>query len=178
MSDFVKMEEGKCYFVTFTVVGWLDVFTRSDYSDILVNSIKYCQQNKGLEIYAYCIMPSHVHMIASTPGKLGAVLRDLKKFTSKAIVKEIENNPKESKRELYLKCFSEEAKRSKRHKFYCFWQDTNHPMELYSDKFYNQKEGYIHRNPVEEGLVARPEYYRLSSACDESPIKVLSWFGF
>ena len=178
MSEFLKMEEGKCYFITFSVVNWLDVFARLEYSDILVNSIQYCQQHKGLEIYAYCIMPSHVHMIASTPNKLGAILRDLKKFTSKEIVNAIENNPREGKRELFLGCFRNEAMTSNRYKNYCFWQDTNYPVELYSDKFYQQKEMYIHSNPVKEGLVARPDQYRLSSACEDSPIKVLSWFGF
>ncbi len=178
MSEFLKMEEGKCYFITFTVVKWLDVFVRLEYSDILVNSIQFCQQQKGLEIYAYCIMPSHVHMIASTSYKLGAILRDLKKYTSKAIVTAIENNPRESKRELFLTCFRNEAMYSRRHKNFCFWRETNHPVELYSDKFYAQKETYIHKNPVALGLVARPEHYRLSSASEDSPIKVLSWNGF
>lgn len=175
MSEFLKMEEGKCYFLTFTVTDWLDVFLREEYVNILVDSLKYCQLNKGLEIYAYCIMPSHVHMIASTPGLLGEVLRDMKKHTSKAIVKAIEENPMESKRELFLGCFRKAADKSKRHKEYCFWQDTNHPILLYSDKFIIQKENYIHMNPVEAGMVSRPEYYRLSSASDESPIKILPW---
>jgi REP element-mobilizing transposase RayT len=178
MSEFLKMEDGKCYFVTFTVVDWLDVFAKLEYSDILVNGIQYCQKHKGLEIYAYCIMPSHIHMIASTRLKLGDILRYLKKYTSKAIVKAIEDNPRESKRELFLACFRKAAMNSNRHKHYCFWRDTNHPVEIYSDKFYRQKEMYIHMNPVEEGLVSKPEHYRLSSASDESPIKILSWYGF
>jgi putative transposase len=178
MSEFLKMEEGKCYFITFTVVDWLDVFARLEYSDILVNSIQYCQKYKGLEVYAYCIMPSHVHMIASTTYKLGEILRDLKKYTSKSIVKAIENNPRESKRELYLASFKKAALMSKRHTHYCFWRETNHPEELYSDKFYRQKEMYIHMNPVEEGLVSKPENYRLSSASEDSPIHTMSWFGF
>jgi len=67
---------------------------------------------------------------------------------------------------------------SSRHKHYCFWRDTNPPEELYSDKFYRQKEMYIHMNPVEEGIVSKPEHYRLSLVSDESAIKVLSWYGF
>lgn len=175
MSEFLKMEEGKCYFVTLTVTDWLDVFLKEDYASILIDSIKYCQQNKGLELYSYCIMPSHVHMIASTKDMLGDILRDMKKYTSKAIVKAIEENPQESKKELFLSRFKQAADASKRHKAYCFWQDTNHPILLYSDKFILQKERYIHMNPVEAGIVSKPEYYRLSSASDESPIKVLQW---
>ena len=51
------------HFVTFTVVYWLDVFIRPQYRDIFLDSIRYCQKYKGLEVYAYCIMSSHIHMI-------------------------------------------------------------------------------------------------------------------
>lgn len=175
MSEFLKMEEGKCYFLTMTVTDWLDVFLRKEYVNILLDSIRYCQQHKGLEIYAYCIMPSHIHMIASAEGRLGEILRDMKKFTSKAITKAIEENPRESKRQLFLECFTKAADKSRRHKNYCFWRETNHPVLLYSDKFIMQKERYIHMNPVKAGMVSRPEYYRLSSASDESPLKILPW---
>jgi REP element-mobilizing transposase RayT len=51
------------YFVSFAVVYWLDVFTRNEYKDILVENLKYCQENKGMEIIAWCIMTNHVHLI-------------------------------------------------------------------------------------------------------------------
>lgn len=176
MSEYLKIEDGKCYFITFTVIDWLDVFLREEYANILIDSIKYCQKNKGLEIYAYCIMPSHVHMIASAnEGNLGTILRDMKRHTAKAIVKAIEENPTESKRELFIEHFYGAGEISNRHKNFQFWQETNHPVELYSDKFIIQKENYIHMNPVEMGLVSRPEYYRYSSASDESPIKIIAW---
>lgn len=38
------------YFVSFAVVEWLDVFTRNDYKDILLQSLSYCQKEKGVEI--------------------------------------------------------------------------------------------------------------------------------
>ena len=44
------------YFVSFAVVEWIDVFTRNEYKDILLDSLRYCQQEKGMEIYAWCIM--------------------------------------------------------------------------------------------------------------------------
>jgi putative transposase len=176
MSEYLKIETGKSYFITFTVVDWLDVFLREEYANILIESIKYCQKEKGLEVYAYCIMPNHVHMIASAgEGNLSDVLRDMKGHTSKRIVKAIAENRRESKRELFLERFRNAADQSKRHKHYCFWRETNHPVELYSDKFIMQKENYIHMNPVKMGLVSRPEHYRLSSASEESPIKIIRW---
>ncbi len=174
MSEYLKTEEGKTYFVTFAVVDWIDVFTREAYVDILLNSIKYCQKEKGLLLYAYCILPSHVHMIAGAEkGTLGELLRDMKGFTSRSILSEIKSNLRESRREWLLEAFKKAASQSGQKQAYQFWQHTNHPEELFSTKFIEQKERYIHMNPVEMGLVSWPEHYRLSSASKESPLKVL-----
>ena len=80
------------HFVTFTTILWLDVFIRAEYRDIFLDSIRYCQKNKGLEVYAYCIMSSHVHMIIARhgPQQLEHVIRDIKKFTSFKIIEAIE----------------------------------------------------------------------------------------
>ena len=172
MSEFLKIEEGKTYFITFTAVDWLDVFIRDEYISILIDSIRYCQQHKGLLLYAYCIMPSHVHMIAGAKeNRLGDLLRDMKGFTARKLLKEIKENIRESKREILLASFSKAGKKVGQEMQ--FWQHENYPIELYSDKFISQKENYIHQNPVEMGLVSRPEYYRLSSASEDSPLKVL-----
>jgi putative transposase len=53
------------YFVSFAVVAWVDVFTRKEYRDIVIESLQYCQREQGLEIYAWCIMSNHVHLIIS-----------------------------------------------------------------------------------------------------------------
>ena len=44
------------YFVSFSVVGWIDVFIRPIYKHILLESLKYCQKEKGLVIYAWIII--------------------------------------------------------------------------------------------------------------------------
>ncbi len=54
------------YFVTFTAINWVDIFIRESYRQIFIDSVKYCQQNKGLVVGAYVIMTSHVHMIIGT----------------------------------------------------------------------------------------------------------------
>ena len=46
----------EAYFITITVVDWIDIFTRLSQKKVIIDSLKYCQQNKGLEIYAYVIM--------------------------------------------------------------------------------------------------------------------------
>jgi putative transposase len=172
MSEYLKMEEGKPYFITFTIVDWIDLFTRPCYVNILLDSIKYCQQQKGLEVYAYVIMHSHVHMIAACEGKLSNILRDMKEHTSKMIIQEIYENPQESRREWLLEKFRIQDNAEK--KKYRVWQAGNHPEELYSDRFIAQKERYIHMNPVEAGFVTKPEFYTWCSASEDSPIRVLS----
>jgi REP element-mobilizing transposase RayT len=149
------------YFVTFAVQGWVDVFTRNAYKDILIDNLANCQKEKGLEIFAWCIMSNHVHLIAKAEGNysLSDILRDFKKFTSKAIFKAISENYSESRREVLLKHFATpEGIR--------FWRSDNNPVELWSNAVITQKLNYIHQNPVEEGLVYRAEDYVYSSAVD------------
>lgn len=148
------------YFVTFTVQGWVDVFTRNEYKNILIENLTYCQKNKGLEIFAYCFMSNHIHLIvrAKEGYSLSDILRDFKKFTSKTILNSIKENPQESRKEWLLQQFKSDKGNN-------FWQTESNPIELWSNKVIEQKLNYIHNNPVEEGLVFRPEDYLYSSAC-------------
>lgn len=106
MSEFLKIEEGKNYFITMTIVDWVDLFTRECYVNILIDSIKYYQKHKGLEVYSYVIMPSHAHFIVGSQGNLSNVLRVLKEHTSKQIIAEIIENNQESRHEWLLDKFS------------------------------------------------------------------------
>ncbi len=51
------------YFVSFATVNWIDIFTRQVYFDVLADSVSYCRKEKGMELYCYCFMPSHIHFI-------------------------------------------------------------------------------------------------------------------
>ena len=78
--------------------GWLDVFTRNEYKDLVLESLEFCQKNKGMEIHAWCIMTNHVHLIFRSieNQKPELLLGDFKRFTSRSVVKAIQENPKES----------------------------------------------------------------------------------
>jgi len=95
------------YFISFAVVGWLDVFIQNEYKEIFLESLRFCQKNKGLEIHAWCIMSSHVHLVfrSINEQKPELLIGDLKRFTSKAIVQAIKENPKESRKEFLLDFF-------------------------------------------------------------------------
>lgn len=160
----IRNEQG-VYFVTFAVVEWVDVFTRKDYCSILLDSLSYCQREKGLELRAWCIMSNHVHLIFSAKNdNPSEILRDYKKYTSKQIIKAITENPSESRREWMLEIFSKAGRNNSHNKNYQFWRQDNQPKELFSSLFIHQKLTYIHNNPVEAGLVENAEDYIYSSA--------------
>jgi len=157
-------DQSKAYYLTFTVVGWIDIFSRKIYKDIIIDSLKYCQQNKALNIFAYVIMTNHLHLLINCDEKnLSDIIRDFKKFTSKKIIATIKTE-KESRREWMLNLFSFEATKHSRNKNFQFWIQESHPVEIYSNKFITQKVNYIHNNPVKAGIVEKPEEYLYSSA--------------
>ncbi|MEM9327348.1 MAG: transposase [Bacteroidota bacterium] len=155
------------YFVSFATIYWMDVFVRDDYFYEMVQSLNFCRKNKGMEIFAWCIMPSHVHLVfRAANGNPGDLLRDLKTFTSKKLQSLIENNPKESRKEWLLEKMSRAGARNSNVKKKQFWQQNNHPIELWTPAVIDQKVDYVHENPVVAGFVLEPAHWKYSSAID------------
>ena len=153
------------YFVSFATVNWIEVFTRQLYFDVLAESITYCRAKKGMELYAYCFMPSHVHLLfRSSNEKPTELLRGFKKHTAKKILEAIQNNPQESRKELLLWLFERAGKKKANVSKYQFWQHHNQPIELWSEKVIKQKIDYIHNNPIELGFVTNSIDWKYSSA--------------
>ncbi len=156
-------DETALYYLTFATIGWVDIFTRKRYKDIVVDSLQYCQKEKGLEIYSWVLMSNHIHLIvkAKQGYQLSAIIRDFKRHTSKRIVFSIENEP-ESRREWLLPLLQKAGKvKGQNHQL---WRNDNHPIELYSNDVIEQKVDYIHNNPVKNGVVDKAEDYVYSSA--------------
>ncbi|MCB0763289.1 MAG: transposase [Flavobacteriales bacterium] len=151
-------------YITYATVGWVDLLTRPAYKDIVLESLRHCQREKGLDLFAWCIMSNHVHLIARAKPdvRLQDILRDHKKFTSKALLKAVEENPQESRREWLLSHFQKADGGNQ------VWQHDLHPIWLRRPDVIQQKLRYIHRNPVEEGLVEEPHHHMYSSARDEA----------
>jgi REP element-mobilizing transposase RayT len=130
-----------------------------------LNSLNHCRENKGLIIYGYVIMSNHVHLlIQAKEENLSDILRDFKKFTSQTIIRTLEENKNESRRNRMLWLFKETDENKK--VSYQFWQPDNHPELCYQLNFMWQKLEYIHNNPVKAGLVYKAEEYVFSSAAD------------
>jgi len=160
-------DQGAMHFVTFTVVNWIDVFIRDEYKEVIIDSLKYCQKEKGLKIHAYCIMTSHVHLILSVEEglSLSDVIRDLKSYTSRQMKIAISKNPSESRREWIMWMLERAGKKNKRNGNFQFWQQHNHPIELSGDMI-DQRLDYIHNNPLEAGFVDDPTAWVWSSCAD------------
>jgi putative transposase len=159
---------GEVYFVTDTVVDWVDIFSRPCYRHIIIESLQHCQKQKGLIIYAWVLMTNHMHMIVGSSGinKVSDIMRDFKKFTSKEILHVLQMDGTESRREWMLNRFEYAGKNDKRIKNFRFWQEGNNAQDLYLNDYFNQKLNYIHQNPVKAEIVNRAEDYRYNSAID------------
>lgn len=175
MSEPRKANTDHAYFMTFTIVGWVDLFTRQACCEIIADSLKYCQENKELEIYEYVIMPSHMHMIARrTAGQMSDFIRDFKSFTAKRIIEFVESDCRESRKDWLLHLFRYHAKFKKQNKEFSVWQKSSYPVELLTNYIFDQKVNYIHMNPVTAGIVTEPQSYVYSSANPESPVKCIT----
>jgi REP element-mobilizing transposase RayT len=162
------------YFVSFAAVYWIDVFVRDGYCQTIVESLDYCRKNKGLEIYSWVLMSSHIHLIIRAKEQNpDIVLGRFKEFTSKKIVNQIKENPQESRKEWLLWMFERAGAKSSNVSKYQFWQHHNKPIELWSPEIIDQKVEYIHNNPVIAGFVEEPWHWRYSSAVDYSGNKGL-----
>ena len=158
-------EKYGAYFVSFATVNWIDVFTRDDYFSQMTASLDYCRIEKGMEIYGFCIMPSHIHLIfRSSLGNPSGLMRDFKGYTSKKLLKVIEENPQESRKEWLLWMFERAGLKNSNVKQRQFWQQHNQPIEIWSLKVFEQKLNYIHQNPVESGFVTDAIDWKYSSA--------------
>lgn len=157
-------DQSKAHFLTATVIDWIDIFSRQNYRDCIINSLTYCVKNKGMIVYGYVIMTNHIHLIIqSEPGELSDLLRDFKKFTATKII-ELLQQKTESRREWILERLAKATNSHSRNKNYQVWRYGNHAEEIYSEKFLWSKLNYIHLNPVRAGLVNRASDYRYSSA--------------
>jgi REP element-mobilizing transposase RayT len=166
-------DQSAAYFLTFQVVFWIDLFTRPVYRDVVIESLKYCQNEKGLEIFAFVIMSNHIHLVAkSNTNDLSGTIRDFKKYTSKKIVELIDLNF-DSRREWMLRLFRHAAQRQNKDGKFQVWTHENHAIEIYSNSLIQSKVEYIHNNPVRAGIVRRaktintpaPEIMRNKKVC-------------
>jgi REP element-mobilizing transposase RayT len=146
-----KFENTEIYFVTFTVIDWMPIFTNKIYFDILIENLKIYSEKYNASIMGYVIMTNHIHLLIKSKDTI-KFIQNFKSFTTRELLKHINDE-----RKPYLV-------NSKVFSYQKIWQRTNMPILIYSDRFFNQKLNYIHNNPVEKGYVEAPEDWIYSSA--------------
>jgi putative transposase len=163
-KNFKSTEPGIPYFVTFTVVEWLNVFTKPEYLKILWDSLQYCRKKKGMKLYGFVFMTNHLHLIISADDnkvKLWEIIRDFKKFTAQKIIQMMQ---KEENRRWILDVMKAAGAKNNANTQYQFWIQDDGAEEIQSDKFFLQKLKYIHQNPVRAEIVTDARDYAWSSA--------------
>ncbi len=160
-------DSSKLYFISFAVVYWIDLFIRKEYKDIVLESWRYCQNQKDLDIYGWCIMTSHIHMIIGSRGRpLDKIVGEMKSYTSRNLRRAIMENIQESRKEWLLDMMQCAGSKNNNNKDWQLWQQHNKPIEILNGDMFYQKLNYIHKNPVETGIVEKEEEYLYSSARD------------
>ena len=149
------------YFCTDVMVGWQYVFTSPEFFGSIIDSLSYCQINKGLHLHAYVIMPNHLHMIMSAEARNPSdIMRDFKRYTSQ----QISDLLAQTSNHRLPHYFSSVARREGRGNTFRIWQSGSHPILIDNGDFLDQKLEYIHDNPVRKGYVEKPEHWKYSSA--------------
>ena len=153
------------YFVSFAVIQWIDLFIRDEYRSIIIDSLKFCQLNKDMDLYAWVLMTSHMHMILGSRGlPLPNIMQDFKRHTSEKLHQEIVRHPRESRKKWMLGMMEQAGRENSNNINFQCWQQDNHPISLITPFVTFQKLGYLHYNPVAGGFVEKPEDWLYSSA--------------
>jgi len=153
-------EATELYFITFTIVEWIPMFTNKGYCNIMIDNLKFYRREQGLKIHYYVIMDNHLHLIVSSNNNVSRIIKNLKSYTAKEIIKKL----KSDRRKWILSLLKYYKKKGKRDSEYQVWQEGSHPQIVNNYEMLNQKINYIHFNPVKRGLVSEPEHWIYSSA--------------
>lgn len=147
------------HFMTWTIVGWIPVFTRREAVEIIFDSWRYLQLNCQFQLFGYVILENHLHLIASAPS-LSKVVKDSKSFTARQIIDLLDRRAAT----VLLKQLRFEKLAHKVQSDYQVWQEGSHPEQIQNDEMMWQKLEYMHNNPLERGYVDDPLHWRYSSA--------------
>lgn len=163
------IEQDACYYLKFNVVDCIDIFIRPVYKQIIVESLNYFIEKKGLTVYAWCLMTNHLHLMAQAKKGYGLsiIAHEYKKFTTKIILEDIVVEP-EVRRNWMMKKFEEASTSLKLLDKFQVWQTSISPLhiDLKRADMLEEQLDHIHNNPVRDRIVLAPEDYLHSSAKD------------
>jgi REP element-mobilizing transposase RayT len=175
-EDHIILEQQGCSYLTLNAVDWIDIFIRPVYKQVIVESLNYFIDKKGLTVYAWCLMTNHLHLVvqANQGYGLSSLINDLKKFTSRLILEDIDVEP-DSRRKWMLEKFRNASNSLKLMEKFQVWQTSINPVyiDLNNSSSVKSQLDYVHCNPVRDRIVMLPEDYLYSSASDYAGMKGL-----
>jgi len=159
LPQHLRVHEGAYpHFVTCTITYWIPVFCREDYFQVLVDSLNFCCEHKGLAVHGSVLMPNYFHMLCSQQdGDISGVMRDIKRHTSIKIADKLGRDG----RTTWLAAMRNAGKTTGSVRV---WTEAFHPEQVMTKPFFEQKLRYMHENPVRAGYVLDPCEWRYSSA--------------
>lgn len=145
------------FFITAVAKDRLQVFRTDGIKTITCNALDEARKSAGFSIYAYVVMPDHLHIITDSYRKPSETLRFINGIISRRVIDHLKMHGHNSSLQ---KLRHEDKERDYR---YSLWDHHSNVFSIYSENMLMQKVNYIHQNPVEAGLVERAEDYRWSS---------------
>jgi putative transposase len=146
-------------FFTATIYKWISVLQYEECKQIIVDSLNFLVEKKRVRVFAFVIMPNHIHLIwqIQEGHSKENVQRDFLKFTGQQIKFYLEKNDNNLLKQLEVNL---------KDRKYQIWQRNALSIPIWTPKVLEQKLNYIHLNPIQEKwkLCTYPEEYKFSSA--------------
>ena len=170
---FQLSRDSQALFITAVAKDRLPVFRSDAIKLVTCNALDEARKSGGFLIFAYVIMPDHLHLLTDCPKTSADVLRYVKGLTGRRVIDYLKEYGYESS---LAKLRHEQWKR--KHS-YSLWQQEKNVFSIFSEAMFMQKVNYIHLNPVRAEMCDRPSDYRWSSArywrrleTNDDPLKV------
>lgn len=164
-----NLNQKNCSYLTFNTVDWVDIFIRPVYKEVVADALNHFIAERGLIVYAWCLMTNHLHLVAECKSNSTLALfeRDFKKHTTTEILEAIDTEP-DLRRGWMLQRFEHFSQSLKRIEKFQLWQNCSNPTLIEFKQVFKLQERvlYVHENPVRDKIVAHPEDYLYSSAAD------------
>jgi REP-associated tyrosine transposase len=154
---FLISQDSPALYITIVTKDRLPVFQSAKLKDVLCSAIDEARKTAGLLLFAYVLMPDHMHILTSRPSTTSEVLRVLKGVTARRIIDYLKVHSHLSS---LAKLQHAERERNYRHSL---WQIEKNVLPVFSEGMFMEKVSYIHQNPVRAGLVQLAEEYLWSS---------------
>jgi REP element-mobilizing transposase RayT len=165
--------DSPCLYITAVAKDRLPVFRTNKIAIVACAALSEARDSCGFALFAYVLMPDHLHSITDGVKKASVVLRYIKGIISRRVIDYLKEHGHLSS----LEKLRHETR--ERGYAYSLWEHHNNAFPIFSEEMFMQKVNYVHQNPVRAGLVERAEDYRWSSVrwwqgqpLDDEPVTV------